>query len=161
MTTATNIRSANAVSQRLRARGINVGYKHTDFGYVDRYGTKITEPGVQVTRNKPHRYSGYEDYGYVAVFIITPDDRPNPEYNARVHAALTDAGLPFEASRAGDVIKVLDDDDPVVLAAADRQPEPEPEAVRVLREHLASLPGGHHERPGLHRAIEILLNEQR
>lgn len=41
-------------------------------------------------------------------------------------------------------------------------PEPEPEAVRLLREHLATLPGGHHERPGLHRAIEILLHgEQR
>lgn len=148
-------RSANAVSQRLRARGINVGYRHTDFGYVDRDGAKVTQPGVQVTRNKVARYGGFEDYGCVMVFVIADTPAEEQAYAETVEAHLVDAGLPYR--RKGTDFEILDPDDPIVLAAQDKRPEPaDPPAVRVLREHLATLPQGHHERPGLHRAIEIL-----
>ena len=90
-------RPAGAVSRVLRAAGIPVGYRYRQTGYVDRDGRKVDVPGAEVTRLRRSRYSGMEDAGHVAVYLIDPsrvDLAPSPELLAQAEAALRAAGMP-------------------------------------------------------------------
>lgn len=105
-------RSANGVSQALSRRGIVTGLRYTAFGYETRDGVRITEPGVQITRQRDGRYGGKEDLGEVRVYVITPDTGHEPglesEYGDRVEAAVREAGLPCVRSNPG-LVTIPDD----------------------------------------------------
>jgi hypothetical protein len=99
-------RRASDVSRVLKAAGIPVGYRHTDFGYEGPDGRKVTEPGCEVTRKQSHRYDGEVDAGCVRVFIIDParpDLTPTTHFYAKVVNALLAAHLPLARAAASHI----------------------------------------------------------
>lgn len=105
-------RTAQSVSTALKRKGIVTGLRYTQMGYTLRDGSYITEPGVEITRQKQSRYGGKEDMGYVGVFPVLPHNvTAGPAMDAyveQVGKALEDTGLPFE--RKGSSFRVLDED---------------------------------------------------
>lgn len=111
-----DVRKASSVTAMMRKAGITTGLKYTQTGYV-RHGASYDGEGLMITRQKRSRYSGMEDMGGVAIYLVNTAQGGNADVSeslaADVEATLGNSGLAY--TRRGDMYFIADEPEPEVI----------------------------------------------